>query len=130
MKYSIDKEPKYILLKFHEERLDATVSPEVKATFISLNAEGMRNLVLDLSEVKYVDSSGLSALLIANRLCSDAGGSLILAALTDHVMKLIKISQLEKVLTLLPTVEEAVEHIFMTELENDLRAGQEDVEDE
>ena len=35
---------------------------------------------------------------------------------SDHAMKLITISQLDKVLTILPTVEEAVDAIFMAEL--------------
>ncbi len=123
MKYTITKEAKYILLQLNEDKVDATLSPELKTTFVTLNAEGMKNLILDLKDVKYVDSSGLSALLIANRLCTDSDGILVMSAVTDHVMKLIKISQLEKVLTILPTKEEAIEHIFMTELENDLRKG-------
>lgn len=121
MKYSIDKQDKYILIQLNETKLDATVSPKLKSEFVTLNAEGHKNIITDLSQVKYIDSSGLSALLIGNRLCQDADGSFVLAGVTDHVMKLIKISQLDSVLDLLPTVEEAVDSVFMNELENDLR---------
>jgi len=123
MKYTVDKQEKYTLLQFNETKLDATVSPQLKSEFVTLNAEGNRNIIADLSQVKYIDSSGLSAILIGNRLCQDADGSFFLAGVTDHVMKLIKISQLDTVLDLLPTVEEAIDAVFMNELENDLRKG-------
>jgi len=123
MKYSIDKQEKYTLLQLNETKLDATVSPQLKSEFVTLNAEGNKNIIADLSQVKYIDSSGLSAILIANRLCQDANGSFILAGVTDHVMKLIKISQLDTVLELVPTVEEAVDAVFMNEIEGDLSKG-------
>ncbi|MBC7922317.1 MAG: STAS domain-containing protein [Ferruginibacter sp.] len=120
MRYTEDTQEKYTLLQLNEMKLDATVSPLLKSKFVTLNAEGNKNIIADLSQVKYIDSSGLSALLIGNRLCQDAEGSFILAGITDHVMKLIKISQLDTVLELLPTVEEAVDAVFMHELEDDL----------
>jgi anti-anti-sigma factor len=121
MKYTIDKQEKYTLIQLNETKLDATVSPQLKSEFVTLNAEGNKNIIADLSQVKYIDSSGLSAILIANRLCQDANGTFILAGVTDHVMKLIKISQLDTVLELLPSVAEAVDAVFMHEIENDLK---------
>jgi anti-anti-sigma regulatory factor len=49
------------------------------------------------------------------------GGIFILTRLSDHAMKLIKISQLDSVLNILPTVEEAVDAVFMHEIEKDLK---------
>ena len=46
----------------------------------------------------YCDSSGLSAILLGNRLCKDAGGKFIIASLKPNVQKLIEISQLNSVL--------------------------------
>jgi anti-sigma B factor antagonist len=112
MKYSIDKQDKYALLQLNETKLEATVSPQLKSAFVTLNAEGIKTIIADLSQVKYIDSSGLSAILIANRLCKDSNGNFILAGVTDHVMKLIKISQLDTVLDLVPTVEEAVDAVL------------------
>ena len=120
MKYSVDKQEKYNVLKLNEEKLDSTIAPPLKTDFITFHAEGVRNLILDLSEVKYIDSSGLSSLLVGNRVFSEAKGMFVLSAVTDHVMKLIKISQLDNVLTILPTVQEAVDAVFMNEIENQL----------
>jgi anti-sigma B factor antagonist len=121
MKYTIDKQEKYSLLRLHEEKLDSSVAPGLKSELITLHAEGVKNIVLDLAEVKYTDSSGLSALLVGNRIVQEEGGIFILTSLSDHTMKLIKISQLDSVLNILPKVEEAIDAVFMHEIEKDLK---------
>ncbi len=121
MKYTIDKQEKYSLLRLHEEKLDSSVAPSLKSELITLHAEGVRNIILDLSEVKYTDSSGLSALLVGNRIVQEEGGIFVLACLSDHTTKLIKISQLDSVLNILPKVEEAIDAVFMHEIEKDLK---------
>ena len=123
MKYSIDKKEQYSILRLQEEKLDSPLSPALKSEFVTLNAEGIKNIIIDLTEVKYVDSSGLSALLVGNRIYNEDGGIFILASLNDHVMKLIKISQLNNVLNILPTVEEAIDAVFLKEIESDLQSG-------
>ncbi|MDH4058866.1 MAG: STAS domain-containing protein [Cyclobacteriaceae bacterium] len=121
MKYTIDKKEKYSLLRLHEEKLDSSVAPGLKSELITLHAEGVKNIILDLSEIKYTDSSGLSALLVGNRIVQEDGGIFLLTSLSDHTMKLIKISQLDSVLNILPTVEEAIDSVFMHEIEKDLK---------
>ena len=121
MKYTIDKQEKYSLLRLHEEKLDSSVAPGLKSELITLHAEGVKNIVLDLAEVKYTDSSGLSALLVGNRIVQEEGGIFILTTLSEHTMKLIKISQLDSVLNILPKVEEAIDAVFMHEIEKDLK---------
>ncbi len=123
MKYSIDKKEQYSILKLQEEKLDSPLSPALKSEFVTLNAEGIKNIIIDLSDVKYVDSSGLSALLVGNRIYNEDGGIFILSSLNDHVMKLIKISQLNNVLNILPSVEEAIDAVFLKEIESDLQSG-------
>lgn len=123
MKYTIDKQEKYTIFKLNEEKLDSTLAPNFKSELINLNAEGVKNIILDLSEVRYCDSSGLSAFLIGNRLFTEAGGMFVLANVSDHVQKLMNISQLESVLNIIPTVEEAVDAVFMFEIENELNSG-------
>ena len=120
MKFSINKEEKYTILKLDEEKLDSLIAPNLKTEFTNLNAEGTKNIIFDMSDVKYTDSSGLSAILVANRICGAANGFLILTGTQDHVNKLIEISQLTEVLNIIPTNEEAIEAIFMNEIEGDI----------
>jgi anti-sigma B factor antagonist len=121
MKYIVDKQEKYNLIQLEEEKLDSTIAPVLKTEMVTFNAEGVNNIILDLGRVRYVDSSGLSAILVANRLCTNDAGMLVLTNIGDHIMKLIKISQLDSVLNILPTNEEAVDAIFMNEIENTLK---------
>ncbi|WP_242927296.1 STAS domain-containing protein [Pontibacter vulgaris] len=120
MKYTIDKKENYTIITIDEKKLDTSIAPDLKSEFVKLNAEGITNLILDLNNVKYTDSSGLSSILIANRLCNSSNGLLILTSLQDHVMKLITISKLESVLNILPSVEEAIDRVFLHEIEQDL----------
>jgi anti-anti-sigma factor len=127
--FKLKKEEKYILLKILVSKIDASNSLEFKQTFLSFREQNIpKNLILSLSEVKYIDSSGLSAILVANKVCTEAGGIMILCGVSEHVMKLVKISQLDKILDILPTEEEAVDAVFMKELEKEFGAEDEVVE--
>ena len=57
---------------------------------------------------------------MANRLCDNSNGNLVLFGVNDHVMKLFKISQLDSVISILPTQEEAIDRIFMDQIEKEL----------
>jgi anti-sigma B factor antagonist len=122
MKYSIDKQEKYLLFKLQEEKLNSLVAPELKSLLILQNNEGVRNLILDLGSTMYCDSSGLSAILVANRLCKNSNGTFVLTGLTESVKKMILISQLDHVLNITPTVNEGIDMIFMEEIQRDLGA--------
>lgn len=121
MKYTIDKQDKYCVIRLHEEKMDSAIAPSLKSELITQHAEGVRNIILDLTDVKYTDSSGLSALLVGNRIFQEDGGIFILACLSEHTSKLIKISQLDSVLSIMPTVEEATDAALMHEIEKDLK---------
>ena len=122
MKFSIDKQEKYSVFKLEDEKLNSVLAPSLKSEMIVLNAEGVKNIIFDMSGIRFVDSSGLSSILISNRLCKGVGGSLILCKVNDNVLKLIKISQLDSILTIIPTQQEAVEMVAMEELERELKA--------
>lgn len=113
MKFSIQREDKYIVFKLEEKKLDSIISPELKSEFQALHSQGVENVILDMSAVEYSDSSGLSAILVGNRLFTNDSSTFIISSISEHVKKLVKISQLDKVLYILPTVEESVEAIFL-----------------
>ena len=71
----------------------------------------MQKLVFDLSEVEYCDSSGLSAILLAFRMLQTNEGQIRLAAPQKSVKSLIQISQLDRVLPIKNSVDEAVHEL-------------------
>lgn len=120
MSFEVDKQDKYAVVKVKADKLDSSISASLKAEFLMLNSDGQKNIILDLSETMYCDSSGLSAILIGNRLCRNLDGMFIVAALQAPVTKLMAISQLDTVLQIVPTVNESVDLLFMEEIEKDL----------
>lgn len=125
MKYSLDKQDKYTLLQLNEENLNSLMAPDLKSEFVFLRNEGVFNLILDLGNVKYVDSSGLSAILTANRLWKDYGTFILTGIAHPAVTKLITISRLETILTIIPTVEESIDYVFMETIEKELTSEEE-----
>jgi anti-anti-sigma factor len=83
-----------------------------------INSEGYNNIILDLTDSQYCDSSGLSAVLVGNRVCRNAGGNFILTGLSEPIKKLISISQLDQVLSISPSLEHALQVITVDEPEN------------
>lgn len=124
MNHTLEHHENYSLFAVKEEKLDTTIAPEVKTKFSETQAAGAKYLIVDLSEVKYADSSGLSALLVGNRSFSEIG-CFVLFGVQEHVEKLIKISMLDKVLNIQPSREEAVDYVFVTYVNNDGEEGEE-----
>jgi len=111
MEFKIDKLKNHTLIKVLEEKLDTHIAPTLKSELVLVSGNGEKNIILDLSNCKYCDSSGLSAILVANRLCKNASGTFVLTGMNDAVERLITISQLDTVLNITNTVDEAVDLI-------------------
>ncbi len=107
MAFDIQKLGGYTLVKVNADRLDTNNAPDLKSELVIVNNDGEKNIILDLSNVSYCDSSGLRAVLVANRLCEDAIGTFILCGLQPDVENLVKISMLHTVLLITDTVKEA-----------------------
>jgi anti-sigma B factor antagonist len=80
----------------------------VKEHIAGLLAEGMRKAVVDLTEVKCVNSEGLGTLIMALTSFRKAGGDLRLAHVSEMVYTTLTITQLIKVFRIYKTVDDAV----------------------
>ncbi len=107
MEFNIEKRDNHTLIQILEEKLDTHVAPTLKSELVLIAGNGEKNIILDLSQCRYCDSSGLSAILVANRLCKNAQGTFVLTGLNEAVERLITISQLDTVLNISPSVEDA-----------------------
>ncbi|QQS27791.1 MAG: STAS domain-containing protein [Sphingobacteriales bacterium] len=129
MKFALDKKESYTIVSVLEERLHTLNAADFKTELKVLNEGGVSNIVIDLGKVVFVDSSGLGTILVGNRLCEAAGGTLVITGLNENVQKLITISQLSSVLNITPSVQEAVDYIMMEELMREL-SGEENEDEE
>jgi anti-sigma B factor antagonist len=107
MRFDAKKNGIATILKIHERKLDASISPELKGEFLVLCKPQLKELIIDLSEVEFCDSSGLSALLIAERKMRENGGTVKLVGLHKKVLSLIKISHLDRAFLIYDTVAKA-----------------------
>jgi len=136
MKYSVEKLDDYAVMTLGEENLNSIKAPDLKSEFVVLRNQGIRNLILNLENVKYVDSSGLSAILTGNRLWTEEEGLFVLVGvLHPSVKMLISISRLDTVLDIKDNSADAIKWIMMqtfkSELESESSASdEEDGEDE
>jgi len=111
MKYSIDKKENITTLVINEDNLNSLVAPDLKSDLIIFRNEGVENIILDLSNVKYVDSSGLSAILTGNRIWKDDGHFILTGINSPIVKKLIEISKLDTVLSIMDSTQNALDFI-------------------
>ncbi len=100
MKFDIQKDGAITTLTLKERKLDSAIASELKGEFLILCKPKVETLVVDLHDVEFCDSSGLSALLIADRKMREHGGKVKLVNVHKKVSSLIHISMLDRVFEL------------------------------
>lgn len=90
-------------------RLDFVSAADVKRAFADAVGQGNRRLVVDLSGITFIDSSGLSSLVSGLRTTRQAGGDLRIAAAGTQPSALFSLTSLDQVFRLYPTIEEALD---------------------
>lgn len=92
------------------ERLDIEVAGDFRSMLLSLIEQGNRQLVVDLEEITFIDSSGLGALVSALKTLkrSNGPGDVRLARVQPPVVSLMEIIRLNRVFTSYPSVEQAI----------------------
>jgi anti-sigma B factor antagonist len=91
-----------------EGQIDLHVSAKVAAAIAERIKEKPARLVVDLSQVNYIDSSGLAVLINGVRDVEDYGGIFILAGVRDEVRPILETARLENFFILFPSVDQAL----------------------
>jgi len=66
-----------------------------------------KTVILDFSQVPYVDSAGVGVIVNAHVSCVNSGCRLVLVAVQDRIRTLMKNTRVDEVLTIFPTLQEA-----------------------
>jgi anti-sigma B factor antagonist len=85
-----------------EGEIDLHVSPQVSASLNAMIAQKPPELVVDLSKVTYIDSSGLAALIEAMQNVDKYGGKFALCSLQEGVRPIFEIARLDQVFRIFP----------------------------
>ena len=89
--------------------IDMSNSPEVRKTLLQvIRAKSAKRVVLNLSAVAYIDSSGVASLVEGLKACRDQGLRFILFGLSDSAREVLKISRLLKLFEVYENEQQAV----------------------
>jgi anti-sigma B factor antagonist len=79
--------------------LDFHTAPDLRKEILTLLNEGVDRLVLDVSQLEFIDSSGLSVIIAGFKRFKERGGELILRSITDRTRRILEVSGLNNVLS-------------------------------
>jgi anti-sigma B factor antagonist len=100
---------KVMVVVVREERLDAHNSDELKIEINRLFESGTKELLVDLKEVRFIDSSGLGVLVSGYKNAATHQGSIKLCSLQTQVKSMFELTRLHRVFDIYQTMDEALE---------------------
>ena len=88
--------------------IHATTAPEFSERLNDAIAGGKTGVILDLTGVEFIDSTGLSVLLNGLRRVTRVRGSMVLACANPTVLRLFEITKLDSTFEIVPSCDEAI----------------------
>ncbi|WP_298841454.1 STAS domain-containing protein [uncultured Roseobacter sp.] len=107
MELSTKTEDQLRIVSVQDARIDAAVALEFKDAMRSETDDGPDLVVLDLSKVEFIDSSGLGAIVAAMKNMG-ADRKLALAGLTPTVQRVFQLTRMDSVFSVFPTLDGAL----------------------
>ncbi len=89
-------------------RLDAASVKNFKDTVSSLVKKEICNIVIDMKEVEFIDSSGLGSLVSCLRIVNNEGGDIRLSSLQNQIRSLLELTRMHRVFQIFDDTDTAV----------------------
>ena len=102
----IDDTNEYCLLELVGE-VDVYTAPQLKECLVERIESGCVNILIDLEHVGFIDSSGLGVLVGGLRRAKERSGAIRLVCTRESILKIFRITGLDKVFPIFDTLEEA-----------------------
>lgn len=106
MKSQVTSQGSTIVVAFDGD-VDLENSPQARQTLLDCVGKSAK-VVVDLSGVGYIDSSGIACLVEAYQAARKKGVGFALAAVSESTLRVLKLARLDKVFTIAPSVEAAL----------------------
>jgi anti-sigma B factor antagonist len=110
MDLKLEKINDYSVLTIQDERIDAHNSGELKAYLLQMIEGGATHIIVQLGQVRFIDSSGLGALLSGNKLILAKSGKLALVDIQRQVLSMFELTRLNRVFDIYTDINEAFEN--------------------
>ena len=120
MKYQITEQKNYTLIKILESKLSESHCSHFKKLLTEIQSKKISHVILDMNHMSHFDASGLTMLILGHSIFKELG-SFVLCEIPRELEKLIKTNSSAHALDFVPTLEEAIESVMLTDLENMLK---------
>ena len=110
MNYTVENKSGVTILNLTGE-IDITVANTLRNTLINLIENNSGPLLVNLSDVRYLDSAGLSVLIAANRKSQGLGQAFGLSNLQTPVQQVFKLTRVDKVFQIFDTLKEGISNL-------------------
>jgi anti-sigma B factor antagonist len=87
--------------------IDVATAEPLRQALISVEQEGATQVVVDLTEVEFLDSTGLGVLVGSLRRLRDVGGDMYVAMTHPHLLKVMRVTNLDRVFRIVDTADRA-----------------------
>jgi ABC-type ATPase involved in cell division len=125
MDFKLEKNEQYALIHLQEEGLTQENYTDFEQVIRQLFKVGYGNIIVEFNSVTQLDGHGISIIRKANKICLNELGLLIIVTKNEEIIYQLDGAKIED-LTIMPTVEEAVEAVYLNELENDFQDEEDD----
>jgi anti-sigma B factor antagonist len=107
MKMTLEKINGHSVLAIQDERIDAHNSGELKEYLLKMIEAGEKRIIVQLEKVRFIDSSGLGALLSGNKHILAKSGRLALTNIQQQVFAMFELTRLNRVFEIYADLNEA-----------------------
>jgi anti-anti-sigma regulatory factor len=129
MNHTIEKKEQYAFIDLQEPSFSNEIPAAFEEKARELFREEFHNLIVNMSSTKSIDAGGVVVLKKVNRLCANDLGLLVIVTRDDDFIDELEALKIPD-LNILPTKEEAIDAVFMNNLENEFGAGDDDYDEE
>jgi anti-anti-sigma factor len=125
MEFKVEKNEQFALIELKETSLNQENSADLENIVRKLFREGYGNMIIEFNSIEELDGFGISVIRKANKICLNELGLLIIVTKNDAIIDQLDAAKIED-LTVMPTVQEAIDAVYLNELENDFQSDEDD----
>jgi anti-sigma B factor antagonist len=92
-------------------RLDAATVAELERKVLQSLDRGVRHLVMDFSELEYINSAGLRVLVMSYQRLNPSGGQVVICGVRDYIAEIFDISGYDRIFAMCPDMEMALREV-------------------
>ena len=118
--FQLEQNESYAVIDWKAEQLGATNSEELENAIRLLFKKDYANMILNISKIAELDGYGVSAIRKGTKICTNEGGLFVVVTKDDSIAERLDTAKIEN-LTLLNTVQEGVDAIYLNDLENEFQ---------